>query len=209
MTSRFIAPRRHIERGTHEAHGVLTARELAHQIDTGNRLDADFARNQRFIPSESIEVFLPKPLAHTAEQQMNHLILNGPTNQVGMISRDVRMSQQSRITHVRFMASGFVTAGTIVPLIRIYEADASSGLSIAYQFDDLELNTILDEYGFQTASKSVFFDWPGAPQVAREERWRMFLTTDAAYAPTSNDYKAVVSFSYDQWLELSMHRVEE
>lgn len=197
MSSRFIDPQRHIERGTDEAHGLLTARELEHRIDTANRIDAEFNRTQRFIAQETIDFFYPHMPANNPGLFMLTMFLTAGIA-VSQTIVSPRMPQQCRLTALRLNSSNYVTAGTITPILRVYEPDG--GAFTDYQFDECQINPDLDVYGNPRAGKSVFFDWASAIQIAKDESWIVMLATDALYAPTTNDYKALVTVSVDQWV---------
>lgn len=197
MIGRLIDPTQHNERAVDEQHGVVTQRELSRQIDQGRKTDAELSRTQQIILPESIEVHCPNPVANTADQTMFHLVATGTTTMT-LAGLAPRVSQQCRITHLRLLSSNYVTAGTIVPLIEITEPDGSA--SVKYTFSECQLDTGLDDYGNPIASKSAFFQWDVAIQLAKGETWVLRLTTSAGYLPITNDYKAIITFSVGDWI---------
>ena len=187
--SRFIDPIRHIERATDEQHGVLTSRELSRQIDQGRKIDAQSDRTQRFIVMETIEVHCPNPAA-AATTSFGHLIA---TSSTGLILSNLNpdVSQQCRLLYLRIMADGSVTGGTITPVFDVY--DGLGGIT-SYQIDECELSTAVP------IVKSVMFDWPIAIQLAKGDAWSLSVVSSAGYTPVALDYKALLTFGFEQWI---------
>lgn len=188
MVNRLIDPTRHNERAVDERHGVVTQRELSRQLDTNRKLDAELSRTQTYIYHETIDWYLPNVPANATTAMKLLFALSTTTISLGLLN--IHFGRPAKVTSVRLMSLGDVTAGTAIPRLGIDEG----GVITYYTADDCELNATTIYGAVQT------FPWDDAPEISSAGKLYVDVVTDAAFLPITADMKAYVTLGYEEWI---------
>jgi len=189
MVSRLIDPTRDIERAADAQHGVITQRELRREIDQAGKLDAQSDRTQRTFTFETLSRYFFDVPSNTDSIMGDIMVDSASTITLMTITDDVPL--QCRIAVLRVKSTANVSAGTLIPVVRVYE----DGVPVDYAFDTCELSA-----GDHSRRNSAVFDWPSAIQIAKNNAWQIIARTDAAFVATTADVKVDITFQYEQWI---------
>lgn len=186
MGFRTIDPVRDIQRAADEDHGLLMPSAIERRRADQEKFTAELDRTQRIIVFETIEYVLYDVPANS-DNSMYHLFA-ASASAISLNNMAIDIGCQCRICALRIMSNAAVTAGTCTPFVRVTE----DGVDTDYVFDECQLSTT------ETRKKGIVFDWPTSIQISKGANYLIALRTSAAFAPTTLDMKAHVTFGYDQ-----------
>jgi len=189
MAGRLIDPVNDIERAANEQHGVATTRSIVRGLAEQERFTADPSRNQKLILFETMSRYATDVPSNTDTIMGDIMIDTGSLVTLMTITDDVPM--QCRIVALRIKSTVNVSAGTLTPVVRIYE----DGSPYDYPFDTCALYT-----PGHTRKNSVVFPWESALQVSKGAAWQIIARTDASFTATTADIKVELTFAYEDWI---------
>ena len=186
--ARLIDPVEHVKRTGDEELGYVPQREMVRRQDQAARLDAQSDRTQRFYNFETLERYYFNVPANSNLNMSDIMVASASTIVLLGITDDV--PQQCRVTSIRIKSTEAITAGTLVPELRV----TSGGTTTTYSFSECELSP-----GGNPWIASAVFDFTSAIQVEKDSAWALYVNTSAAFLPTTADIKVNITFCYDQW----------
>jgi hypothetical protein len=189
MSGRLIDPVEHVRRTMDEQLGVVPQRDLVVRGDRTLRYDAAPKRNQEIIVFETIEYVQYNMPASTDGAMFQMYAASSST--ISLNNAPIDICQMCKVCAVRIHcpAPG-VSAGTVRPFLQVTEGSYVT----EYVFDECELSVT------EPRRKGLVLPWEQSIQIAKDAEYLLALRTDAAFLPTTLEFKAQITFGYPSWI---------